>query len=543
MYQSGTMFFAVLACAIFIVRRVRRYLRFLQQQDYNSARFLKWVWDNRAFDSRGLLAILPALLAELVAKSNISLVCVANILSSTALVGVALLEEDPTKVGKIPLNMTERAARIYRTAVIVVGTLIVLVLVFLSNYDSSKHYWWFFVILFQLVPLLLALANLILLPGEKRIQEAFRREAEQILEKVNPTVIGITGSYGKTSSKAILSEILNTCLAPTFSTPKSFNTIMGITREIRERMKPGTRFAIMEMGAYKLGSIRRLCEFTPPQVALVTAVGIMHLERFGSPENVYRAKSELAQAVPRSGIIVGNGDDPLVLKMLKENPKQVTLLYGMGSDRLDCRLSQIKINSDGCSFVVEWKGDHFSGFTKMLGRPALYNLLGAFTVACALGCDPRFALAAIRNIQPVNNRLSIRKVNLGGDKTITFLDDAYNSNPVGFRAALEVLESIPGKRKILVTPGMVELGDQAEIENREVGRIAGKICDLALIVGSTNRGPLVEGLKSAGMATERIFVFDERDSALEHLTNLQLGGDVVLIENDLPDLYEINTSF
>ena len=216
------------------------------------------------------------------------------------------------------------------------------------------------------------------------------------------------------------SELL-TADAPTFWTPKSINTVMGVTREIRERMKPHHKWAIMEMGAYNVGSIQRLCDFTPPKAAIITVVGIMHLERFGSAENVYRAKSELAKNVPADGVLVCNGDDPGARRMAKENPKATTLLYGIDSEDADCRMTDITETADGSTFTVHWKGRAYTGSTGLLGKPMLSNLLGAFTMAAALGVHPDVLLAVVRNIKPTENRLEVKRV---GD--VTWINDAYN---------------------------------------------------------------------------------------------------------------------
>jgi UDP-N-acetylmuramoyl-tripeptide--D-alanyl-D-alanine ligase len=291
----------------------------------------------------------------------------------------------------------------------------------------------------------------------------------------------------------------------------------------------------MEMGAYNIGSIKKLCDFTPPKAALVTAVGIMHLERFGSPENVYVAKSELAQAVPADGILVCNGDNPGARRMAKEYDKETTYLYGLdpSSGPLDCYATDITFDDHGTSFVIHWKGRQYSGRTPLLGRPALSNALGAFTMACALGAEPSFATACMANLQPVDNRLVLdRKGSVG------FLRDAYNSNPTGFEAALEVLGTLPATRRILMTPGMIELGDQQYEQNKRLAKIASGVVDLAIVVGTVNREALLAGLHEGGFAADSIVTAESRDEAFGFLASIQSGGDLVLIENDLGDIHE-----
>jgi UDP-N-acetylmuramoyl-tripeptide--D-alanyl-D-alanine ligase len=381
---------------------------------------------------------------------------------------------------------------------------------------------------------------LVLQPGERAIQEKFRREAEGILHDVKPYVIGITGSYGKTSTKNTLAKLLNVCLAPTFWPKGGINTVMGITREIRAELKPAHKYAVIEMGAYKIGSIRRLCEFTPPNAAIVTAVGLMHLERFGGAENVFRAKSELAQAVPADGILVCNGDDEGARRMAAENPKAKTLLYGFNpaAGKLDSWISDIEVSVSGTSFRLHWGEASHAAFVPLHGKPALSNLLGAFTMACALGADPQYLVGAMHNIEPVSNRLEVRKY--GG---FVQINDAYNSNPVGFAAALELLQALPGERKILVTPGMIELGEEQARENEKAAELAARICNLVFVVGSINREPLCRGLERGGLGQEQIRCYPHRDQALSILHSERKPGDVILLENDLPDLYEMDLRF
>ncbi len=366
-------------------------------------------------------------------------------------------------------------------------------------------------------------------------------DAKEILADYDPYVIGITGSYGKTSTKAILGSLLE-AIEPTFWTPGSINTEMGITRQIRENLKRQQRLAIIEMGAYQIGSVAKLCRLTPPDAGLVTAVGVMHLERFGGIENIYKAKCELPQAIDPTGLLVCNGDNSGARKMASEYPKATTILYGLEPElgHLDCWMSDIVATMDGTTFNLHWQKEVYAGFTKLLGVPMLSNLVGAFAMCCALGKNPEYVIAAIRSIEPANNRLNLRK---NGDGFI--LDDSYNSNPIGFASALEVLEGLPGGRKILMTPGMVELGDLQAAENRQVALKAAEVCDLVIVVGDTNKQDLMTGLKEGGLSEDKILTFDNRDKALAHLMSKEFKqpADMILIENDLPDLYEAEMKF
>jgi UDP-N-acetylmuramoyl-tripeptide--D-alanyl-D-alanine ligase len=528
------------ATILFFTRRGLRYLRYFQQEEYNGTRFQAWFLEKSAFDKKGtLVALLAAAASKFATGGDMTLCLIVCLIAAAALVFVGFSEEDPRIVGKIKLNMTDRATAIYKLALGLYAIAVISIIsgaYFLGLGDSIYWYWLIAVGLVQSSPIWIVIANAILWPNEFKKQQAFLQEAKDILADYQPYTIGITGSYGKTSTKAILGGILE-AIEPTFWTPGSINTEMGITRQIRENLKPQQQIAIIEMGAYQIGSIAKLCRFTPPNAGLVTAVGVMHLERFGGAENIYKAKCELAQAVPQNGILICNGDNPGARQMATEYPKDTTILYGLEPEQgqLDCWMSDIDANIEGTKFAIHWQGKEYPGFTKLLGVPMLSNLVGAFAMACALGKDPDYVIAAIYNVEPANNRLNLRK---NGDGFI--LDDSYNSNPIGFASALEVLEALEGGRKILMTPGMVELGDIQAEENRQVALKAASICDLAIVVGDTNKEALKAGLKEGGLADDKLMEFPNRDAALAYLTSKEhrQAKDLILIENDLPDLYE-----
>jgi UDP-N-acetylmuramoyl-tripeptide--D-alanyl-D-alanine ligase len=535
----------ITATLFFGWRRILSYLRYYQQEEYSSKRFWSWLRAKRAFDTRGTLAVVGvAALSWIIPQSPLHVLIA--LLGAAALCAIVLVvEEDPRTSGKIKLALTQRASKI---ALVAFGVLVAVALIPLLVGCSTCHSAraplttaaLFSIALVELPPLLLMLANALLWPAEKALQQLFYDDAKRILREVDPFIIGITGSYGKTGAKAALGELLNQCLGPTFWPKKSINTVMGITRSIRDTLRPHHKYAVMEMGAYNIGSIKRLCAFTPPKASLVTAVGIMHLERFGSPENVYIAKSEIAQALPTDGILVCNGDSPNARRMAAEHKRNTTRLYGLdtAAGHLDCYASDIVFSEKGTSFVIHWQGKSYPGSTPLLGRPALLNILGAFTMACALGASPEYATACLANLEPVDNRLVLDRSN-----SISYLRDAYNSNPTGFEAALEVLKSLPAKQRVVMTPGMIELGDQQFAQNKRLASIAASVADLFIVVGHINREALVAGLRESHYSSEKLVVVDSRDEAFSVVNSRCSQGDLVLIENDLGDLLEGKVHF
>jgi len=241
--------------------------------------------------------------------------------------------------------------------------------------------------------------------------------------------------------------------------------------------------------------------------------------------------------VPEDGLLICSADDDFTRRAAVEFKKARTFLYGFAEDA-DCRIVRHESSPAGTAFRIAWQGREFAGGTRLLGRPALSNIAAAFAAACALGCDPELVLGAVHNLKPVENRLSLQQA--GG---VIFLDDAYNSNPVGFAAALEVLAQMPASRRIVMTPGMVELGAEQAQENRRLAAMAAKVCSLAIVVGEVNKAALRDGLRQGGLTDEQIKFFPHRDQALAELKLMQRDGDVILIENDLTDWYEERVRF
>ena len=343
--------------------------------------------------------------------------------------------------------------------------------------------------LFAVLPLVLIAANAALAPYEQAVQRRYEADAVARVAEVHPFIIGITGSYGKSSTKSMLAHILQFD-GPTLAASGSINTLMGVTRHIREELVFGHRFMVVEMGAFKTGSIRRLCQLTPPSAGLITAVGDMHLERFGSTEEIVRAKSELAQALPPGGLLVVNADSPGALQIAKGATHRRVLLYGetstedLATRRRADRASRSRARRSCC----EPASATYDCFTPLLGRPIILNLAGAFTLATALGVDPEIAVAALRTLKPVSNRLEVVE-----ERGVTWIRDAYNSNQFGFRAALEVAAALPVARRFLATPGVIELGAQQFDVNRALSTRGVAICDNTLVVAETNREAFVAG--------------------------------------------------
>lgn len=387
-----------------------------------------------------------------------------------------------------------------------------------------------------LSPAILLLSNLLLAPVEKAISRYFYKDAKSRLEAHKGLVIiGITGSYGKTSTKhylyRILSEKYNVLM-----TPGNFNTTLGVVRTIREQLQPFHQIFIVEMGAKQRGDIKEICELVHPQIGIVTSVGKMHLETFGSFENIQKTKFELMEALPSDGYGVYNAESEGIASY-KGIPSHCRLeAYGIDAHRCDVRAANLAYDSRGMSFdLIDSKGiEHYQ--SKLLGENNVLNLCAALMVASYLGVSPEQRRRAVSKIQCVEHRLSIS--HRGG---LTILDDAYNSNPEGAAMALRVLKEMDlpeGGKRIVITPGFVELGPEQQKECRTLGYRAAKSADILVIVNKLNREAIYSGAVEGGLDEKNIICADTLSEAVALVSALTTPGSVLLYENDLPDMFK-----
>ena len=392
------------------------------------------------------------------------------------------------------------------------------------------------------LPLITALANLINKPIENRINRYYIDDAVRILrEHEGLRIIGITGSFGKTSVK----YYLNTLLSEGFRvlmTPESYNTPMGIVRTIREHMQPTHEIFICEMGARHLHDIKEITDIVHPDDGILTSIGYQHLETFHSLENIISTKYELLDAVDEKeksegGKVPGkhlkfvNGDNEIIRENMKY-PDAIT--YGINEGN-DYRATDITVTGAGTAFTVTSPaGESAEYTTKLVGRHNVENIVGAIAAANSLGIPMTKLKMAVRRLQSVPHRLELTK-----HGNVAILDDAYNSNPNGAKVALETLALFTDSVKILVTPGMVELGAKEDEYNREFGAQAAAVCDYIILVGEKNSTSIKMGALGAGFDTERIFVKSTFNEASALMYELDAGREkVILLENDLPDNYK-----
>lgn len=385
-----------------------------------------------------------------------------------------------------------------------------------------------------LLPVVVALGGLLAWPVEKAISEAYFRDARRRLMQNKRLVrIGITGSYGKTSVKCILGALLEEKY-PTLITPASFNTPMGVSRAIRERLEPSHQVFVGEMGARHVGDIKEMCRLVRPTIGIISSIGPQHLETFKNTERVAKTKYELIEALPQKDGHAYFFDDGAYCTRLYERTEKPKTLCGMNPSTADCCCGDVRVSAEGSAFTLHIKGKgDIECQTRLLGEHNIHNILLAAAVASDLGLSLRQIAHGIGKLQPIKNRLELMR-SPGG---FTIINDAFNSNPVGAKSALEVLRAFP-QRRIIITPGMVELGQREAEFNREFGRQMSGCVDIAIIVGKGRAAPIIEGLREAGFPEEAIHRVDSLDASTALLNSMVKASDTVLYENDLPDHYQ-----
>ena len=528
-----------LVALVALYYRGKAYLKYFQQEEYDGRRFLSWVRCNAAIDRVSTLIVVVALLAGLSVEPLGS----GQFAVLIALMVSIFLSRNALNQSKKALVMTARVKRIFMVYMVLSFVLYLAVTIFLHGYHASMDFNVVIVampvLMLQLAPITLVLAKKLLDPQEKAVQAKFRREAEEKLKSLNPRIVAITGSFGKTSAKHILDHILSAAQL-TLATPGSVNTIMGITRVIREQLKPEHKFFIVEMGAYGPGSIAKLCAFTPPELGLVTAVGAAHYERFKSLDVVAQAKFELAEDVfSRGGRMIVSAD-AIDAELLEDRIKVVPGDYTLVGKGRDIQLLNLAMTKEGLRLTIAVKGEEDQIVdVPLYGRHQADNIV--LSIAAALSLDVPWSVirAALRSMPQIKHRVEVSM----RSGSITTINDAYNSNPIGFIAALEVLDSLKneGGRRILVTPGMVELGTRHDEDHAVVGQKAAHLADIILAVTPERMPSFVEAVAHEDKA--ELLQFATQDEAEVWVKANVTVLDVVLFENNLPDLYESRVFF
>ena len=530
---------AGLGLLVMLAGRLHLMLHLFQLEHYERARLRVWVERRNARVQVGALALLLAAGIALTAVTAAEVDWLVLSLGTgvgvaLAVGGVRVLRRPQTK----PLVFTARARRLFAVAL----ALPALVLVRAAIAVIAGAPAWVApaigtgVALLGVVgaPELLFAADAAIKPVQALDNWRFVGQAERRLAEVSPLAIGITGSFGKTTTKACIAEVAE-LRGPAYATPASYNTYLGVVRAINEGLTTRHRTFIAEMGAYRRGDVAELCDLVHPTIGVLTAIGPAHLERFGSLDEIEKAKGELAEGVPAGGTFITTADDERCLRAAQRTEARVLLFSASGAESADVTAHDIEMAEGTTRFTLRrGEGDETTVRSKLLGRHNVANLLAAAAVGTGLDMPLDTIARALARVTPPAHRLSPI---LNPQAGIVVIDDAYNSNPVGAAAALEVLASHQAQRRVLVTPGMVELGERETEENERFGQHAAEVCDLVVLVGEERSRPIRAGLDAASFPGDRIHVVADATEAQALLAQTTRRGDVVLFENDLPDLY------
>lgn len=538
---NGLVLLFVIVMARHTILRGRYFLHIFQQNGYKPREFWHWMiqhWNQRVITPEHVLYNIVIAILLFFLSTTITGSASIIILTLFGLFWFGPFNYYRGEKPKKPLVFTPRMIRLTIPFTLLV-LLIPIVASYLAYLNSDVLYladiyilsfgW---VLADALAPFFIFIAALITKPIENYVHRHFIKLAKQKLARMSDlTVIAITGSYGKTSTKFMIRDLLSERFS-VCATPGSYNTPMGICKVINNDLEAHHQVLILEMGARYEGNIDELCDIAEPDIAVITNVGIAHLETFGSQDTIARTKSTLVKRTKPNGTAVLNADDQRVNAMgdLRDDLN----IIRVGLENGGIRASDIQYNQEGMQFTAA-VGDRSETFNmKLLGAHNVQNMLLAIGVAYSLDMRLTTMAMAASRMEPVEHRLELKQQ---GDLTV--IDDAFNSNPVGAKNAVEILAQFNGGRRIIITPGMIELGDIQEEKNRTFGQQIGQAnLDLIILVGENQTAPIREGIRSTDFDTANVKTVQSLYEANRLLQEFSQPGDIVLYENDLPDSFD-----
>ena len=537
--------------AILLFFASMKFILVLQQCGYHGKRYIKWLSNkDTPYMSRLMLLCLLAFLFFCVLN-----ICFAPLADrflgqvmgqtlasyfgfvSYILFTVLYINTESSVNAKVPLKKTKRIIRLCITYCVLLlvftfGILTLLNFIAFAIGEQVTALLRFSVICAMpiLTPYILFLAFGINEPFERWRKKYHLRIAKDKLNRTDVLKIGITGSYGKTSVK----EILRTILSQKYrilATPESYNTPLGIALTVKQLDSTHDIF-IAEMGARSKGDIEELAKLVKPKFGVLTAVNNQHLETFGNLEVIKDTKFELFENLTEDGVAVFSADNANAVELM-ERFKGEKYSAGIEGENNLVKAIDVKTDTRGMNFTLVFDGEKaVKCSTVLLGRHSVKNICLAAAVAYKIGLTPKEIATGINRIKSIGHRLEL----MPNNKKIVIIDDSYNSNVDGVNAAMDVLDTFKG-RKIVLTPGLVELGKMENVANLEFGKTLASHADKVIIIGRHNAEMLINGLLDGGMDRENIKFAKNLNKGNEILNEIIEEGDVVLFENDLPDNY------
>ena len=508
----------------YYIYKMKHGFHMLQLESYFNSRYKTWMDKNKKekITLRDFILVIPAIVAIFNTMAGLI----------TGIVAILLLYFSRQNYkAKKPLVYTKRVKRLFSTSTIIflIPWILANIFVNINNYGLSIS-----LIILNIIIILSAylimLVNSINKPIEKSINNKFIKNAKNKLQSQDDLkIVGITGSYGKTTTKHIVTAILSQKYN-TLMTPESYNTTLGVVRTINEKLEPMHQVFVCEMGAKNIGDIKEICDIVKPKYGILTAIGPQHLETFKSIENVQKTKMELVDSLPESGWAFVNNEDENI-KKIKFDKNHVT--YGLDNNS-EYYAYNIRIDETGSIFDVHTPSEEILNIkTKLLGEHSILDIVGAIAVAQKLELNQDEIKTGIRFLKPVPHRLELKK-NPNG---LTIIDDAYNSNIKGAKMAVKTLGRFQNKTRILVTPGIVDLGEFSKQYNVEFGEEATKYCDYIILVGEKQAIDLNEGITNKNYPKDKVYIAKDIYDAFKKIAEFDVKNTVALLENDLPDNY------
>lgn len=517
MYSIGFLFF------LFIP--TKQALHIFQQNHYHIDRYRIWLLD-KFVEKKGnifsyVLLFLPMFALLLISNHHNILALEALLLFSYAYI---MMKLDDEKVYVKPFSYTHRIWRqllcqysFYLLCLLLLLRLPRLILVFVT--PCFYFFAWLCIIM----------SGWCMKFIEKSIQNYYVKDAKTMLKNHQKLMkIGITGSYGKTSVKTILQQMLSNQYF-TLMTPNSYNNLMGITLTIRQQLKSIHDVFICEMGADHIHEIEQLAKFVEPKIGVVTAIGPQHLQTFHTMEHIVHEKMQLIEQLPTNGIAILNKDNTYIRNYHIQN--KISVIWFSIQEPSDYQACDLQYHALGMRFNIRYKHQTYAFETKLLGEHNVRNITSSVAIAHTLGIPMEKLQQTAKELPYVEHRLQLRKM-----PDYTLLDNAYNSNPEGAKESLTVLSQMPGKH-IIITPGFIELGKVSEQAHINFGKQIAKCCDDVILIGKKQTLDIQKGLQTQAYPKENIHVVNTTQEALQLVKTMTTAQDFVLFENDLPDAF------
>jgi len=417
--------------------------------------------------------------------------------------------------------------------ILLFGSLFEILLTFYAFSFKGVAFYLFLLAILIFSPIIFSLIVLFFQIPTVMIQRIILKKAKKKREKFSDLlVIGITGSYGKTSTKEFLAQVLSKNFK-VLKTEKHVNAEIGIAQTILKKLNKEHQIFIAEIGAYERGKIKQVCEMIKPKIGVLTGISEQHLSTFGSQENIIKGKFELIESLPESGVAVFNANNQIIMSAVKSKEldlKVKSKIFCSLEEKLDFWTDDIKVEKEKISFRVFSKDGDSSVFElNLIGVHNVEILLLVCAVAKSLGMSLSEISQIAQTLKPIKGALRLLKTKDG----LNILDATYSANPHGVVSHLNHLKLWEGK-KIVIMPSLIELGKESESIHKRIGEKIGEVCDLAIVTTKDGFKHLKEGVVKSGVKENQIIYNPDPEEIIKKIKEIVNPGDVILLESRVP---------